>query len=108
MRDHHAAFEVPYQLTDAEVAPDQFAELGKKIAEAQAAMTELQPTVADWRTVALAREMCRAQGHDPDMMVVDVKGARTGPFGSVGSSNSVPAWTLYLEAAQGLSGALNG
>jgi hypothetical protein len=99
-----------YHLTDDEVVQEPIVfdlkETVDKLAEAKDAMAQLQPTVADWRTVALARELCRTQGHDPDLMIVDVKNAARGPFGSVGVANTVPAWTLYLEAARGLSGAL--
>jgi hypothetical protein len=79
-----------------------YPEVMKRLAESEAAETK----PADWRVTQLAREMCRTQGHDPDMMVVDVNNAARGPFGSVGAANTVPAWTLYLEAAGGLSGAL--
>jgi hypothetical protein len=99
-----------YRLDDSEAAQEpilfDFKETVKKLAEVQAQVTPFEPLKSDWRVTQLAREMCRTQGHDPDMMVVDVKNAARGPFGSVGAANTVPAWTLYLEAAGGLSGAL--
>lgn len=58
----------------------------------------------DWRTVQLCREMCRAQGHDPDQMVVDAKSTNRGPLGSVVASDAVPAWTLFVEAAHAVGG----
>jgi hypothetical protein len=67
------------------------------------------PTVAvDWRLVDLARELCRSAGHDPDLRILDVKNANKGPLGSTIPSLPVPAWTLYIEAAQNVRGALNG
>jgi hypothetical protein len=81
-----------------------YPEVMQRLAEAETATAKLQPTIADWRKVALARELCRGQGYDPDMMIVDVKGPKTGPFGSVAASYVVPAWTLYIEIAEKMNG----
>lgn len=62
--------------------------------------TSAKSETIDWRTVQLAQEMCRSQGYDPDMRVIDTKGAARGPMGSIPASMSVPAWTLFIEAAQ--------
>jgi hypothetical protein len=67
------------------------------------AENEASPEPA-WRKTHLAREMCRSQGYDPDMMVVNVKSGRPGPFGSVGANDIVPAWTLYVEIAEKVNG----
>jgi hypothetical protein len=64
--------------------------------------------VVDWRLVELARELCRSAGHDPDLRILDVKNANRGPLGSTIPSLPVPAWTLFVEAAKNVMGALNG
>jgi hypothetical protein len=78
----------------------------EKLADQQ--MQHAAPILQDapWRAMQLSRELCRAQGYDPDMMVVSLLTGRQGPFGSVGASDTVPAWTLYLEMARSLSATL--
>jgi cell envelope opacity-associated protein A len=106
----HAKFELPYQLTDAEVVADDNLSFDEVLEKSKAIYDEFKKTntfaPSDWRATQLARELCRAQGHDPDMMVVDVNHAQRGPFGSVSASSVVPAWTLYLTMAYEMSGAL--
>ena len=103
-----------YQLTDDEVAPepgldqlrksvmDRYPETMNRLAESE------KPASIDWQSVQLARDLCSQQGHDPDLRVLDVKNANRGPLGSTAVHQTVPAWTLYLEAAQNVKGALNG
>jgi len=105
-----------YQLTDDEiVAPNNLDDLKasvKKLGEVYAEANSPQPTGAPtpyyWQLVDLARDLCRAAGHDPDQRVLDTQNAQRGPLGSTLVSATVPAWTLYLEAAENVKGALNG
>lgn len=62
----------------------------------------------DWRHEVVARSLAQADGHDPDLKVVDVKQAKAGPFGSVAASAVQPAWHLYLAMASGIVSALAG
>jgi hypothetical protein len=79
----------------------------EKLSEVQAQAAPFVPAL-DWQSVQLARDLCRQQGHDPDLMVLDVNNAKRGPLGSTLVHVTVPAWTLYIEAAQNVKGALSG
>lgn len=60
----------------------------------------------DWRHEVVARALAQADGHDPDLKVVDVKSAKAGPFGSVAAGAVQPAWHCYLQMSAGIVGAL--
>ena len=62
------------------------------------------PKQLHWWHVQLCRQMCQSAGYDPDAMVVDTKGPVHGPLGSVLATSSVPAWTLYEDAARAALG----
>lgn len=84
---------------------ERYPEVMKALAENEKAET---PATIDWNVVDLARDMCRGAGHDPDLRVLDTQNAQRGPLGSTLVHATVPAWTLYIEAAQNVKGALNG
>lgn len=111
-----------YQLTDDEAVEDLKASV-KKLGEIYADATPPQlgevhvdatspqpagaPTPYYWQLVDLARDLCRAAGYDPDQRVLDTQNAQRGPLGSTLVSATVPAWTLYIDAAENVKGALN-